>query len=331
MSARGLRRWCVSSLLGASVLLAWPQRPGNAPRASVPCLGPVPREPTDLWIHGEVRDAVTGAAIEGFRVRLASIDGEGRRLEPVLARRRQELRHPAGLFSEGPLPAGAWVVRIEAAGYSPASAFPVVPAADGGAPIALALVPGGLAVEGSVLAAESLSPLADASLVLYKRAEAHDPFERDLAARDRMAWVRLDEQRTPADGGFAFGCLAPGAYAVFVERAGRASQRASFRLEDAPRREELLLARGCKVTGRVTHRGRPEAGAHVLAQRVLDPDGSSVLVEAWTDGRGRFRLEGMRSGARYRLSAAPQEGSSDRFACSEVEVPCADELEISLP
>ena len=162
-------------------------------------------------------------------------------------------------------------------------------------------------VRGRVRAAEG-APAADARVALYQLQGARPKLD-DIDA----AWI--DRGTTDAEGRFALRTPEPGPVLLGAHAAGHVPQlrRVDVPRDEAPPPQELALARGAFITGRVLLNGQPLPGAEVRALPPQDAQeidlpwiratwiGESLHVrdaEATTDPRGAFEIHGLEPGTR---------------------------------
>lgn len=116
---------------------------------------------------------------------------------------------------------------------------------------------------------------------------------------------------TTANGRFSITAMAPGSYAITIERIGYsmpsdadAPDNLVLRPGDYKNDLRLKLVPAGAITGRVTNAdGEPVEGVRVLAWGEPGVVGSDV--DGRTDAKGRFRIGGLGPG-RYRVEAIPQ-------------------------
>ena len=195
----------------------------------------------------------------------------------------------------------AIVILMQAAGDGPVPSGPASP--PGAAPAQRTEEPRA-SLSGQVLSAQTGEPLKGASVQLTTMVEQ-----------------RLETQAavSEADGSFSFQHLRPGAYGLFVQKAGyepRGLPRPVPLAENQARSGvDIKINRYAVMTGRITDsEGLPVAGATVEAGVLRWRNGRRILIRAATgstDDRGVYRLAGLAAG-RYVLGASVPPDDSPR-------------------
>jgi len=250
-----------------------------------------------------VRDAAGGAPLAGVTVELRGID---RRLATTDDRGEARLRG---------VPAGAYDVAARLDGYAPAALAASVGAAGEvrveiglrrGAPVAGRVVDDhGAAVAGALVTWEGAS-------------------EWGLRADPR--W---DAIATDAEGRFRIDALPAGSFRFVARHPGRRTGSSSPVLLDGTTPVdgvEIRLEPGATVAGHVIDAaGRPVDGARV---RAGGDDGRGEVVEARTDGGGRFRIDGLPPRG-LAIVAVAARGSSEVVEVDGAAPPADLELRVS--
>ncbi|GIW70836.1 MAG: hypothetical protein KatS3mg102_0378 [Planctomycetota bacterium] len=205
----------------------------------------------------------------------------------------------SGLRSPSARAARAAPPRAEG-GPAPAGAALAAPEANAAGIAGLVVGPDGAPVAGALLMAHALEALPRRSLLARPAALRHQP----PAATASSA----------ADGSFALGGLAPGAYAVTARAAGfRSSAAVEVELAAGGRAwVRLELRRGAAIAGRVLlPEGAAAAGVRVEAvpEGGRNPFASGAAAEGGettSAADGSFRLEGL-AGRRFTVTAWPDD------------------------
>ena len=270
-----ISRW--AAVLSAMLLAAAPASCRRQPR------GAVARDasaPTTLSITGRVTDKADRPVPEARVLAFAQSGKTGPTETSTDAQGGFRLERLAG---------GSYRVLVEAAGFPAAEKTPVVAPA---AAVAIRLEGEGRAIVGRVVAGGT--PVVGARVWLGS--DGGGP------ARETV---------TRATGGFAFGGLGEGAYALRAAHGEMASAtRSSIPAGDAASVEpvELELRPGRTLTGRVLDdggRGIPDIAVRVEAaeqNKAETPGGAAVSLVARTDATGAFSTPALPPGA-HRLSA----------------------------
>lgn len=322
-AAGGAFRLPLAAGTGVYWLRAWAPGHAVAEQAWVPGQsGPIAHlqlRPLDGRVAGVVIDtngrAVAGAAVELVHkeqgvTAAATSDADGRFQLPARA-----------------AAAGAYAVRVLAAGWQPYQAdLPDVPGG-GGAAVTVELAPATGRVTGVVVAGATGAPVPGAGVLLVRLdgGDAAGPGGAGAAAPSPAAGPAgaavLAEATTGADGQYelTFPAAAGATYAVRAATAGFvAAGSPAFLLDRHGRRdlaggERLALAgRYAGLQGRVTgSAGSPAAKLEVWLER----QGSGIAAMAVTGPDGDFAFAGVAAvpGASYRVRAVPTE-SGDRTA-----------------
>lgn len=243
-------------------------------------------------ISGRVVDAVTGAPVTAFRVRIVPPVAEPN--EPRLggyesswSEPGREMRDELGRWAMDDQEVAAGQVtglEITSPGYGPTIVARAVTSVEHAKQPLIVAMTRGASVTGVVVDAASGRPVAN---VLVRRCTPRDPLGPWEAYTAKYA---LDT-RTDERGAFAFAALPVETMQLYVEAAGFAPVvDGPFDVAPAPARRIELHA-GAKLVGRLLDsRGKPMASEPVRVATVFQPPAHGRDWELVTDREGRFEL-----------------------------------------
>jgi len=208
------------------------------------------------------------------------------------------------------VPAGMFVVAVEAEGFAPTLSLPFRcdPAQRGEQPQTVEVVVSrGVTLRGRVLDAFG-EPLAGATVATQRNGTSPDSALFRVLARAVPSRASAQKATTDQNGWFRFERLALADYQLQIDHpdACRTFVRdLSFPVEVERTLPPITLPRGAIVRGRATHDGRVAAQMKVV---LSTPDGAdaerSLRLETITDAEGHYRFERRVPPGEYRLRAS---------------------------
>lgn len=259
-------------------------------------------EPTRVEVRGSVKDAKSGAGLEGALVLFTDASAD----EETLPR---TVRTDGNGQFQLALDPGTYSVSASARGYQPRAIPRVTVGAGAGTSVELTLISGGNPLTGTVSDAGG-GPIGGALVRLVPQSG----FARNL---EDQAFATLTDEEGQYDLR-----VADGRYTARVSHADYVPTTRLFELRGGDRTQDFSMVPAASIEGRVVRAedGEPLANARVLYHREVSmqlPYGGSRSVTGRgkgtvrTDDQGRFRISGLEGGLILLRAAARGHASAE--------------------